>query len=640
MGLFNIGFDIGFHNRRKETLPPFKDDLTFDFWKRDIGTLTLIDRVSKGVDNVVVAGGVGCSFNGTNNLDLREALIPNDFTILLDIESLGGVNNYPISQYTAGEIGRFIVFYKTGGFDLGVRLGSDFITYNGLQDSDVDKVLIKRISGILTIQLEDTILVSGSAPEPIHTGANTILGGITVGFVGNLSGVKIFEGEKSYEDALKDEPAHYHGLNGNYRDSETGIEAINNGTVFSNITKYTPNNTLLALDNGYYQNDLSPDEQVTNAKYPLPIGWTAFLGGKLHNLITSYIDFTTPLGVIIDGQSNSTGRAEISSLPSYLTGVLDGCYIFQNGIWKELEAGVTNNGESDCFSTQHGIELELAYRLRESTKRPIYILKMGHGGSNLVQDISVDHSINSIGELHQDLLDQFAAIKDKETIEWASYIWIQGENDCLDGRTTLEYQTEWELKLSAVKNITGIASIYDYKLPSWLAYSTVNINQAKDNAAALYSFINTINSDGYTHKVDNLHLDSAGAVALGLDLSVLISAETGADKYETFNRSNATIYNDTARTDDYDPTKPNQFRIDKTFYDAWQAMLNPAYQNTIFAGLKTNYGTKLNMFELFTYANQKTGDDLIDVLKYINYIYEINGLHFYYSDNSQYLPLI
>ena len=94
--------------------------------------------------------------------------------------------------------------------------------------------------------------------------------------------------------------------------------------------------------------------------------------------------------------------------------------------------------------------------------------------------------------------------------------------------------------------------------------------------------------------------------------------------FDIFDRSNTTIYNDDARLGYYDASNPflwfagNEDENELT-YDKMNSFLNPAYQDRNFAALLTNYGTQLSMFRFFSYANQKTGDDLMKIKDYINY---------------------
>lgn len=218
-----------------------------------------------------------------------------------------------------------------------------------------------------------------------------------------------------------------------------------------------------------------------------------------------------PIGIIIDGQSNAKGRALISSLPSYLTGSLTGIFIWYNGEWQTLEAGVNNMGSSTIPNlTTHGIEMEFAYRVKQQTRRDIYILKRGIGSSRLPETLGEDdHSVNSVNEYHQDIIDLYNGL-DNRDIDWKYYVWAQGENSVNNGDSTALYQIEWQLKADALFSVFGMDYIIDYLMPSWLSLGNpTNVNAAK-NAVAVDSRISVYDSDGYSNIGDDIHLDTDG----------------------------------------------------------------------------------------------------------------------------------
>lgn len=103
-----------------------------------------------------------------------------------------------------------------------------------------------------------------------------------------------------------------------------------------------------------------------------------------------------------------------------------------------------------------------------------------------------------------------------------------------------------------------------------------------------------------------------------------------------FDRSNATIYAQACRDSVYyDSSNPFLFHVSELNYDTWNSYLNAAYQDRNFTGIKTNYGTQLEIFRILSYANPKTSDDLIKVLNYINYNYLPEGAEAVVKDGDQ-----
>lgn len=85
-------------------------------------------------------------------------------------------------------------------------------------------------------------------------------------------------------------------------------------------------------------------------------------------------------------------------------------------------------------------------------------------------------------------------------------------------------------------------------------------------------------------------------------------------------RSNATIWNADCRLSTYyDAGNPSFFHYSELAYDILNSYLNTDYQDRIFTAIKQDYSTQKWYFEIFSYSTKKTGDDLIKVLKYINY---------------------
>lgn len=91
----------------------------------------------------------------------------------------------------------------------------------------------------------------------------------------------------------------------------------NNGVTFV-LDESVSYITQIALDLGYYQNDISGEQLINNAidvtSLEDPTGWTQFLAGKLHNLVTSYIRF--PLGGFFD-RDNATIWNDSARLDDY-----------------------------------------------------------------------------------------------------------------------------------------------------------------------------------------------------------------------------------------------------------------------------------------------------------------------------------
>ena len=120
-------------------------------------------------------------------------------------------------------------------------------------------------------------------------------------------------------------------------------------------------------------------------------------------------------------------------------------------------------------------------------------------------------------------------------------------------------------------------------------------------------------------------------------------------RFNILDRSNAT-YQTTASRDSvyYDSAQTGLYFMSLEFNELDHDVLNanatpymqPTAINRAFLGLETNYGTVLNSFRFFTYATQKSGTDLTDVLLYINYLapYAItDGSGYFCTDGFYYV---
>jgi len=107
-------------------------------------------------------------------------------------------------------------------------------------------------------------------------------------------------------------------------------------------------------------------------------------------------------------------------------------------------------------------------------------------------------------------------------------------------------------------------------------------------------------------------------------------------KYDILDRINQTAAStDSVYYDSTDRITRSTYHISELDYDVLQTFFEPSDQNKVFVGFNTNYGDKLENFEVFVYENQKTGDDLIKVLNYINYNYLPDGAEAVVKDGEQ-----
>lgn len=286
MAIYNWGYNhIGYQSRGAGVaFPPFKSNLALDFWKRPLGSLTLLERPN-GNDAAVVGGYWGL-FDSDSDIPLGNLfdLGANDFFISATINT----SNLTASQYVVrydGFPSDAIAFWVNNSkIKLSLYNGTTFSAeFDILQDTTYD-VMGKLEGGFIKIyvdgDLKDSLDVS-SETFNFNSSSDWHIGGVGTGtnFEGNMCCVNI------------NDQAVYH-LNNNTYNSITGLEATNNGVTFELLNTETPASTLIALDSGFYQNIADKTIQVIDPQYALPgSGWEAFSGGKFHNFIQSSINF-------------------------------------------------------------------------------------------------------------------------------------------------------------------------------------------------------------------------------------------------------------------------------------------------------------------------------------------------------------
>lgn len=109
-----------------------------------------------------------------------------------------------------------------------------------------------------------------------------------------------------------------------------------------------------------------------------------------------------------------------------------------------------------------------------------------------------------------------------------------------------------------------------------------------------------------------------------------------------FDRSNAIIWNNDARLDDYDPDNPTDFRIDVLNQYKLAALLNTGYKGMFFMKVSSNSIDQRFYFgEILLYNTDKTNESEIKVLKYTNDISKAidDGCGSYIVDGNGYVIL-
>lgn len=285
--------------------PYFYGDLFFDWYKRAYGTQVIQERVAGDVAEAV--GGTVASLDGSNNLHKHTNLFNpvgmQQWSIVIDVK------NYQFD-------GRIYSFDKYGIFIQNSGTTSFSIIVNDSASAYIlkESITLPSGTGVITLTRDKgngfKVYVDKTKTTYTDNGNDVLdvtyqmLGARYNGVIGGtIESYGTFDSEffAVYENkVLSDSEVADIVDNKIFPDGASQFMYLNNGvdsvdkdtwtedgTVFDDVTSYTPLSTKTALDKGYYL--LSGGEKVVNPQYTKPAGATEYQGQKLHNLIDSYI---------------------------------------------------------------------------------------------------------------------------------------------------------------------------------------------------------------------------------------------------------------------------------------------------------------------------------------------------------------
>jgi hypothetical protein len=218
---------------------------------------------------------------------------------------------------------------------------------------------------------------------------------------------------------------------------------------------------------------------------------------------------------MIAGQSNADGRGLVSALPGYLNGALSDCYIWIDGAWEVLEAGV--NACNAYPSIRHGFIVSLAYEQRILYPNDIlYFINAGFGGTTLHT-----HWVPVTGPTYIQCKSLFdAVIATGTTFTKHALNWYQGEGDTDTEEHATAYESEEQTLMDQFDTDFGFANKIAMSIPANTTdcpfVATVNAGKTNNAAAMYYTLINPVNPDL------TVHLSSPELVDLGEQISAVL----------------------------------------------------------------------------------------------------------------------
>ncbi|WP_130736740.1 sialate O-acetylesterase [Flavobacterium sp. J27] len=207
------------------------------------------------------------------------------------------------------------------------------------------------------------------------------------------------------------------------------------------------------------------------------------------------------------GQSNMDGRGILSELPAELMGKIPNTKVFFNGNWIDLSNGSASN------ENLAGPILKLAYEMNQQFPNEVkYYVITALGGTDLNNDWS---SLGSMRVLAKNNYTNAVKSLGKHTCE--AIFWTQGESDCDNLTKADNYEVNEQNLINDFKdycscNFFATSNIPEIDLVSYPYRETVR--SAKNNNFPAYAS-SVIDTSLFDLKADNLHLSTAGQIALG-----------------------------------------------------------------------------------------------------------------------------
>ena len=249
-----------------------------------------------------------------------------------------------------------------------------------------------------------------------------------------------------------------------------------------------------------------------------------------------------PIVLYILGQSNAVGLNTkspttdlTSSYPAY-AGEFSNVYVWNTNACEKMNATGTNNNQYPdlgAISKNGGFAMEVSMckDLADATGRNVYLFKYAIGATGLITAPANGTWETTAGDIYDDVVTEIAlfnAWMDANIGEYvkSSIIWFQGENDAVSTNYD-PYLVEED------KFVIGIRSaVRSDFYTNWITIGIQDtldayrgeINQSKQILSSITQSLTYKASQGYSVNADQIHLTSAGQIALGQDLAIDIAA--------------------------------------------------------------------------------------------------------------------
>lgn len=218
--------------------------------------------------------------------------------------------------------------------------------------------------------------------------------------------------------------------------------------------------------------------------------------------------------ILILGQSNAAGRAEVSRLSNkyynpmnyvanpervkiYDKGNMSDPNLSKdNGSWKDYYAGVNSNTDGSPLDN-FGPELSLSQLITRTKKGNVYIIKAAFGGTALSPNIPTTYPGNWTENILSIAMEYYfkPAMRDlyinepNSNVHFLGVIWWQGESDAAAGISTSAYNEQFTILKNHVDEYLSKEFNYPYK------WALIGLNYKQDtNEMAINAALKSLSS--------------------------------------------------------------------------------------------------------------------------------------------------
>lgn len=223
-----------------------------------------------------------------------------------------------------------------------------------------------------------------------------------------------------------------------------------------------------------------------------------------------------------NGQSNSVGSEAVANLQAEYNGYRGDIKIWDGTSYNIINSVNNNVCNPSVGGATFGIQYSLAYKFTANSGRKLFLDQYHIGGTSLAITGVDDWNTSSVGEYFDLSKAQFdLADIDKigYNVNYVAEIWNQHENDCKVESYANAYETNLTNYITKRRltypDLKFVIVLVHTDLPIGTNPYKATVKAAQLSVAAAMDNVITINQDGCSSQVDDVHRDAAGYEELG-----------------------------------------------------------------------------------------------------------------------------